>query len=414
MGRVEIYKKVLTSLGFNIKKNGIITIDGEKIKVSRKTFALELEDSDLDVNDYTFFDPIKTSVLDADPGIKKLLSTIALMNTNTILEIVRTMVSGDDKTDLPSILNIMLVSSLEEVSNSGSKSRKPIQDSTLKALDKLVEWCLEEGVTFIKPILKNPVRDKGESFKAGVVVSSPLLEEFEDTESEVHALFKRKEDGIIIESMLKSIYTYIGLDGVSSISNATNPNIVAYMKFYLEYAESLNRIIKPLGVVNEELADFLRVKVKFSAKYIEEIAEEEEYQKPENSRDENSRSGNSRNDKSATTDEWGVAEETYTRDDRDRDRGRDRGRERRPEHIHIDRDGYKYYESDLEEISEGLAIWDLYDKGWVLIQPYRGGRDGGRDRDGRDRDRYSYRDAYRGGSDNPPWEKRDNRDGRRF
>lgn len=409
METLDIYTRVLTSLGIKVKKNGELHIDGSPIKINSKPLVVERDDTDF--NNVVVFDPMDEDLTKSDKGLNKLLRIITLKSNNIAFELVRLLLTSDDNTNLPSYLHIILAEADMAVRDSGSKTKKPIQASTIKALDKLEAYCIEEDIQWFKPVLKNPVNDKGEKFLSGIVCDSPLPEAFEDTEHEIHGLFKRREDGIVLETLFKSLSIYFALDGVVAVANSNNTNLTAYMKFYMAYVKGIENLIKPIQVVAEELYSYIKPGLKYTVKHIEEVVS---YDSVKPVREPANKTKNRH--KNVEVDEWGDPIEDdrgsrdrydhdrgrdydrdrgrdrdhdrYDRDrgrDRDRDRGRgrdrdryDRGRDRGP--IYIDKAGGEYTEMDIEVDRDGYEfIYDEYERTKQYLEDGNRGRSRGRD-----------------------------------
>ena len=271
MEKEDLYKKIIKSLDMNVAKNGKISIEDMVVKVNKKPLALETEYTDID--EVTLFDPMDEDLTKTDPGLKKLLRVLNLKTNALVFELLRLLVDENDKIELPSYLHILLAGVEEEcMPKKGRKPKHFITDTTRKAVRKLEEYVSENDKFFMKALIKNPVDDKGEKFLSGIVVSSPLMEEFEEEGSDIYDCFNKELDSHVVLTLIKGIYSYVGLDGINSVSNADYSALVSYMKFFLSWEEVINGMIANINVEDDALIDAFGVKARFNTKDIGSLA----------------------------------------------------------------------------------------------------------------------------------------------
>jgi len=320
MEKEKLYRKIMKSNGMKVAKDGKLSFHNNIVKVNKKPLIIETEYSDLD--NVVMFDPMDVDLTKTDLGLKKLLRIISLKANSLVFELLKIIL--DEKIeDLPSFFYVLKLTADAEINGDRKKPIKVIVPSTLTALNKLEEYSIEESLYFLKPILKCPLKDKGDRFKAGVIVSSPLIDAFEDGENEIHNLFKRERDGLILKKLIEGLYGYMGLGGIASVTNSDQEQLVVYMKFYIKFTEVINGMLDALKSSSEELHDVFYINTKLTSKDIEELLEHtetvEDYipsRKP------------SKGGRKQKVDEWGAPIEDDYDDDYDRPRSRSRGRGR--------------------------------------------------------------------------------------
>jgi len=276
----EIYEKVLNVLGLSVE-DGLVMMDGEPWKVSGTKVALPntLAARELRIVDgkptVIIFNPIQDNVLKVSPVMRKLVKTYN-MRMELALNVVMNVGYHSTATNvsLPPVVSMFIAT----LANAKGSAKKLMDDVAIKSLIKALEWAVINDKYMIQLFPVNGITVGGEKVISAITYTSPLLDEVNDDESEVHNILKRRKDRELLMYGLQHILTYLSTDdeNVLSYSNVeVGPMFTALLKGITRGNMKINKLLKGLSRVDEDMCKQAMLPDEFSSDFIASIQEME-------------------------------------------------------------------------------------------------------------------------------------------